>query len=378
MRGPQPRTRGPGLRRFVWLFLFAAASAQTADIQQSATTTCSALADLQTVEWRVELATLQDAGFVPPANLIGQATATTRAMCRVVGRGTPSAGSAIHFEVWLPMSDQWNGRLLAVGTGSFLGTVNYPWLDRSLQRGYATVSTDHGHVSESFLDTHWARGQPERVIDYGHRAQHLVAVAAKEITERYYGRAAARSYYVGCSQGGRMGLVEAARYPSDFDGIVAGAPLISYSGVLASLIWSGQAAMRLSPRGLPASMTQILNRGVLKTCGSATGRIEDPSKCQFDPASLRCEPGQTADCLTDAQVDVARAFYAGPKDQAGRAIVPGLAYGSEPNWGRYIDSGRDELPGRSWLGYCRTSSTSVMTSIRSRSSCWQRSATPSP
>jgi feruloyl esterase len=296
---------------------------------------CSNLLTAKNNSWHVESAQWQEAGFMPPETAADEPHATRSRMCRVVAKGTPSPASAIGFEVWLPGPQAWNGKLLGIGTGGLYGAVDYSSLDDGVQRRYATVSSDHGHISKGYQDASWARDQPERVIDYGHRAQHLVTVAAKQIARLYYGRAPSRAYYRGCSQGGRMGMVEAIRYASDYDGIIAGAPFTSYASLIASIIWNGRSALRLSPQGIPATMTQVLHRGVLARCAGPSGRIEDPSQCRFDPAELRCNQAETADCLTDAEVDVARDLYSGPKDAQGHSIDAGLPYGSELNWGGY-------------------------------------------
>ena len=146
--------------------------------------------------------------------------------CRVVGVSRPTSDSNINFEVWLP-SDSWNGKFMASGEGGFAGTLNYTrrgldgGLDEWLRRGYATASTDTGHLS---TDDSWAIGHPERVIDYAYRSKHLVTVAAKGLIATYYGRAASHAYFNSCSNGGRQGLMEVQRYPDDYDGVIVGAP----------------------------------------------------------------------------------------------------------------------------------------------------------
>ncbi len=143
------------------------------------------------------------------------------AFCRVQAVSKPSSDSDIRFEVWLPEPAAWNHKFLSTGEGGFAGQLNYqrPGLDGAmdelLRRGYATASTDTGHLSS---DTWWAIGHPEKITDYLYRAKHVSTVAAKAIVARYYGQAAAHSYFSSCSNGGRQGLIEAQRYPDDFDG----------------------------------------------------------------------------------------------------------------------------------------------------------------
>src|SRR5260370_36034 len=145
--------------------------------------------------------------------------------CRVQGVSKPSSDSNIYYEVWLPT--QWNGRFLSSGEGGYVGALNYTrrgldgGLDEIVRRGYATTSTDTGHVA---TDTYWAVGHPERAKDYLYRAKHLVTVAAKGLIAALYGRPARYSYFNSCSNGGRQALMEAQRYPDDYDGDVVGAP----------------------------------------------------------------------------------------------------------------------------------------------------------
>jgi pimeloyl-ACP methyl ester carboxylesterase len=310
----------------------AARAAEPSDIRA-----CTALVAVKDHSWQVESAQWQEAGFMTPETAADKPHATASPICRVVAKGTPSPGSAIGFEVWLPSQRSWNGKVLGIGGGGLYGAVDYASLDEGVQKHYATVSSDYGHISKNYQDATWARDQPERVIDYGYRAQHLVTVAAKRIAALYNGRRPSRAYYLGCSQGGRMAMVEATRYAGDYDGIIAGAPPTAYAKFIAGIIWSGQAALRLSPQGLSRSMTQVLQRGVLARCGSPSGRIEDPSQCRFDPAELRCNGVQAAESLTDVEVEVARDLYAGPKDAQGHPIGAGLPYGSELSWRAYVN-----------------------------------------
>ena len=138
------------------------------------------------------------------------------ALCRVTGTVAP----AINFEVWLPEGSTWNGRFQAVGGGGLAGIISYPAMAEAVRNGYASSSTDTGHVS---TDTAWLLDR-QRIIDYGYRAIHEMTVKAKAVIETHYGRAAEYSYFNGCSTGGRQGLMTAQRFPDDYDGIVSGAP----------------------------------------------------------------------------------------------------------------------------------------------------------
>ncbi|MCK6371922.1 MAG: tannase/feruloyl esterase family alpha/beta hydrolase, partial [Gammaproteobacteria bacterium] len=186
----------------------------------------------------------------------------------------------------------------------------------------------------------WAHDNLEAEIDFAYRATHVVAVAAKAIIATYHGRGPQQSYFRGCSTGGRQGLIAAQRFPADFDGIIAGAPVFDETGIAAlHLIWSGRANLDDSGRPLlaPADV-EHLHRSVLGACdaddGMMDGIIEDPRRCRFDPGQLACgaadpQPG----CFSAEQVAAARRLYDGAADSAGRRLTPGgLAPGSERDW----------------------------------------------
>src|SRR6185437_4014286 len=164
----------------------------------------------------------------------GALVAGLPAFCRVVGRIHPEPGSDIHFEVWMP-SAGWDGRFNGVGTGGFAGSIDYLTLGLALKSGQASASTDTGH-SGNASESAWAKDHPERVRDYGWRAVHLTTAAAKQLVTRFYGRSPDHSYFIGCSNGGRQGLMEASRFPRDYDGILAGAPAAVWTDLAMSMI----------------------------------------------------------------------------------------------------------------------------------------------
>ena len=147
----------------------------------------------------------------------------TPATCRVTGVMTPSADSVIQFAVWLPV-DGWNQKFIGIGNGGYAGSISTGALAEAVRSGFATASTDTGHPATSGIDASWALQHPEKIIDFGHRAIHLTAVQGKAIAAAYYGTAPKKSYFSSCSNGGRQALMEAQRYPEDYDGIIAGAP----------------------------------------------------------------------------------------------------------------------------------------------------------
>ncbi len=222
------------------------------------------------------------------------------AFCRVQGVIAPSSDSHIEFEVWMPVSG-WNGRYLGVGNGGFAGSLMYwdpgvsseqlPTLQFGLTAGYATSSTDTGHEAPQ-ADARWALGHREKVIDYGYRAVHKTAETAKAIIRAFYRRAPAHSYFDSCSNGGRQGLMEAQRYPADYDGVIAGAPAASFTQVVAEFEWDVQATEKDPVSYIPANKWPAVQAAVLEQCdaldGLKDGLIEDPRRCDFKPSVLLC------------------------------------------------------------------------------------------
>lgn len=268
------------------------------------------------------------------------------AFCRVVGELRPTTDSHIAFEVWLPL-DTWNGKFAGVGNGGWAGIISYPALAEQLRRGYATVSTNTGHVAELGFDmAKFAFGHPERLADFGWRSVHEMTEKGKAITAAHYGRAARYAFWIGCSTGGKQGLTEAQRFPSDYDGIVAVAPANNWARLMAGDVAPQSHVARDPANVLSPAQGRLLYRAVLKACDARDGvvdsLIENPAKCVFDPASVQCAAGAPADstCLTAPQIETARRVYAGAKDPSGRVIYPGLAPGSEPFWGALINPAR--------------------------------------
>ena len=161
------------------------------------------------------------------------------AFCRVVAEAKPTADSDIKLEVWLPASG-WNGKLQGLGNGGFAGLIDYPELGLAMSKGYAATATDTGHTG-SPVDAAWALGHPEKVVDFGHRGIHEMTRVAKELVHAFYGKAAQHSYFAGCSDGGREALMEAQRYPADYDGILAGAPANYWTALLSTAASDTQA-----------------------------------------------------------------------------------------------------------------------------------------
>lgn len=272
--------------------------------------------------------------------------------CEVQATIRPAPGSQIGVVYRLP--PQWNGKLLALGGGGWMGDVTLQAATEGLNRGYATLQTDAGHTAGSGFDASaWAvdsKGEPNKpaLEDFSHRAIHLMTERGKEVISRYYGRAAQRSYYQGCSTGGRMGLMEAQRHPTDFDGIIAGAPVYTLqtqtSAQLRTVAFEAAGA-----RLLPAHLA-LINDASLRACdakdGKADGVLRDPRACDFDPGPLQCAAGQSGDsCLTPAQVAAVRRVYAGEKAADGSVASYPLEKGSERGWARFVPSTAAGDPG---------------------------------
>lgn len=259
------------------------------------------------------------------------------AYCKVRGY----VASHVGFELRLPV-EAWNGKLFMQGCRAYCGVIMIDEANDALKRGYATVATDMGHTG-TILDTVWAYNNRDAEIDNGYRATHVTAVAAKAIIRAFQGVTATQSYFRGCSTGGRQGLVEAQRFPADFDGIVAGAPVATKNGVL-NFYWSSMANLDASGHAiLSPDQVYLIRAAVVKKCdakdGLADGILEDPRTCDFDPAELQCrglgagELLRRNDCLSEAQVNAARKIYAAPSTSDGTRLTPGgHMLGGELNW----------------------------------------------
>jgi feruloyl esterase len=258
------------------------------------------------------------------------------AFCRVAVTLTPSSDSDIRIEVWLPDSSTWNGKFQAVGNGGWAGTIGYAAMATALAAGYATTSTDTGHVGNT---ASFALGHPEKVIDIGYRAVHEMTVQAKAIVNGYYNSAPKYSYFNGCSLGGRQGITEAQRYPADYDGIVAGA--VAWGGMdrYVGVIMNQAAMLKTSGAYIPPEKYPAVHEAVLQACdgldGVKDGILENPLACRFDPKALQCKAGEdTVSCLTPAQVQSAKAIYAPSRDpKTGKVLTGGLMPGTELQWG---------------------------------------------
>lgn len=264
--------------------------------------------------------------------------------------GARHSVSVINLRLQVPTS--WNGRYVQLGGGGFCGTIPTAGGggDEPLKAGYAVASDDTGHKGNA-LDASFGFRNDAAQQTWGRLSEHLTALAAKQILRHVAGTVPVRSYFVGCSTGGRQALMLAQRFPTDFDGIVAGAPA-NRQNYLAPL---SQGVRELQNRDathhviLDAAAATVVQQGVLRACdgtgvGGDTvkdGIIQDPRLCTFDPATLQCPTGVTAGCLSAEQVRVVKEWYDSPRNSRGQELYPGgLPVGSESSWPGY-DIGTD-------------------------------------
>jgi feruloyl esterase len=258
--------------------------------------------------------------------------------CRVIVDAKPSADSDIKIEVWMPI-DEWNGRLQGTGNGGFAGQIALDELGALMAKGYAATATDAGHTG-SPVDATWALGHREKVIDFGHRGIHEMTRVARLVVEQFYGSAPRHAYFAGCSDGGREALMEAQRYPADYDGILAGAPANNWPGLL-SMAAADTDALVVPPGAfIPQSKIPTIAHAVTAACdeidGLRDGILNDPRQCKFDPVSIQCKDGEDTDkCLTGPQVTALKVIYAGLRDAKGQLVHPGYLPGAEEEMGGF-------------------------------------------
>ncbi|MHB8528060.1 MAG: tannase/feruloyl esterase family alpha/beta hydrolase [Caulobacteraceae bacterium] len=258
-----------------------------------------------------------------------------RHACRVSITARPTADSDIRIEVWIPKGAAWNGRFVQLGNGGFAGQIDERGLAALARAGYAAAATDDGHRSADGADARWALGHPQKVVDYSWRAIKETTDLAKMLIRAYQGAVARYAYFEGCSDGGREALMEAQRFPTDFNGVIAGAPG-AWKGLID--LWTQEIQAVSRPGGwLDASALQTLQKAALAACGGPF--IADEQACRFDPASAACRPGRSAGCLSPAQVATAASIYRGLVDRDGSVELPGQSPGAEAGpggWGVWI------------------------------------------
>jgi feruloyl esterase len=304
-----------------------------------AQTPCADLLHTKVEHTEIKAATQIDTGHFSADAAPAETLSGLPPFCRVLAIARPTADSEIQIETWLPVT-AWSGRTLATGNGGFAGKISYAALAHGLKLGDAVANTDMGMAVPAGKDASVFIGRAERWRDWGYRSTHEMALVESALVRRYYGHAAAHSYFSGCSTGGEQALMEAQRFPDDYDGIVAGAPANNRVGVHVSILWNYMATHRQAADYIPQDRLQVLHQAVLAACdaqdGIKDGLISDPFSCHFDPGTLLCKAGETKPCLSAAQVETVREVYAGPIDPATRqSRYPGVPPGSELDWGQF-------------------------------------------
>jgi feruloyl esterase len=304
----------------------------------SAAPNCASLASL-TLPYHttITLAQSYSAGQV-----VTGTTVAPVALCRVAATAKPGSHSNVKFEVWIPSDGSWNGKYQQVGNGGFAGSIQYAAVANAVSRGYAAASTDDGTSgppagAPAFI------GNQDVLIDYGHRSLKVTSDNSKAIIVAFMNRGPRRSYFVGCSDGGREALQQAQRYPNDFDGIIVGSPTNDFVGEFgSSYLWNTQALLGgpqtagVPDAYIPPSLLPVLSNKALAKCvgkdGGAPGDafLSDPSMCRFDPREVQCKSGDApGTCLSPAQVAAAKKIYAGAHSSRGELLFPGYEPGGE-------------------------------------------------
>ena len=325
-------------------FALSAAFAQ----RMEAAASCESLAQLALPEAKVTSAQIVAQGtFAPPAGMTGYLAgdlAMYKALpefCRVLVDAKPSADSDIKIEVWLPTKD-WNGKLRGQGNGGFAGELNYAEMALAVSQNYATATTDTGHAGNA-VDATWALGHPEKVTDFGYRAIHLMTEVAKSAIKGFYGNGPRHSYFAACSNGGRQALMEAQRYPADYDGILAGAPAYFWTHLLTNAVFNEQVTTAEPGSYIPVSKVAAIAHAVNEACdakdGVSDGVLNDPRQCRFDATKMLCKARESDSCLTAPQAKALNKLYEGARDAKGKQIFPGFPPGAEEGnagWGLWI------------------------------------------
>lgn len=280
--------------------------------------------------------TISTGSFSIPGNP-GQTITGLPKFCRIAGVATPTSDSQIGFEVWIP-EYIWNAKFLQAGCGGFCGSISYGAMAEPLRRGYAVAATDDGHQANGG-DASWAVGHPQKVIDFGFRAIKETTDVAKAIIASLKLSGPRRSYFMGCSDGGREALMEAQRFPEDFDGIAAGAPANNWSHLFTGFLWNVRALAATNSGDLSKSDINTLSQAGLAQCVGKDGGLStdtflnNPPVCHFNPKKLLCGAGNAASCLSSDKVEAIEKIISGPP-----GIFPGYGPGADANvsWPTWI------------------------------------------
>jgi len=255
--------------------------------------------------------------------------------CEVTATLSPVEGSTIGVVYRLPAS--WNGKVLGFGGGGWIGNIALPTASEGLRKGYATLQTDGGHPVGNVWDNSWA-ADPEQAKDFSYRAIHEMTVAGKKLVSSYYSQPHRKAYFQGCSTGGRMALMEAQRYPDDYDAISAGAPVYTLQTQTSAVLRNQTFAKNSG--GFTAADLQLAQTAALDACdaqdGLKDGLINDPRQCRWDPAAIQCTGAKTDLCLSAPQVTALRTAYEGIRAPDGEWAMLPMSRGGEAGWAAFV------------------------------------------
>ena len=349
---PKPGGNGFGFR----VATFATLTSLVLQIEPSAAASmCASLAGLSLPQTKITLARSYRAG-----ETVSGLTKAPVDLCRVAGTSKPSGDSNIKFEVWIPTNGRWNGKYEQIGNGGFAGTIWVSYVADAVSRGYAAAATDDG-TSGPPIGAATFIGHPDVLKDFGYRALKVTTDNSKAIINRFTGKNPSYSYFSGFSDGGREALMEAQRYPNDFDGIIVGSPANDLVGLGASFLWNMQ-ALFAGPRThgvpdayVPTDKIVLLSKLAISKCvgkdgGASTDTfLNDPTICHFDAVAGQCAAGQDPDtCVTPAQVEAVEKLYRGAHNSKGELLFPGYEPGTGSNatdWPQWLVGTSSTSPG---------------------------------
>ena len=299
-------------------------------------TSCESLANFSHPNTTINSAQSQSGGAYVAPDAWHLAFTNLPPYCEVLATIAPTADSSIGVRVWMP-TQRYNGRYLGTGNGGYAGGYFFSELADGINRGFATANTNMGATGAAGVNGDALVGHPEKWKDFGWRATHLMTVFSKALINTFYGNPASRSYFAGCSTGGQQGLMEAQRFPNDYDGILAGAPAFNRTHIHTVPVAQYRATHATPASYIPATKFDVINQAVLAQCRGKDGGaptdafLTDPRLCKFDPATLACPAGLDGPtCLNPDQVAAMKVYYTGSVNLATGALIhPGNARGSE-------------------------------------------------
>ena len=332
LRSPAADRRSSARRNtFILALATLAVSCSPHVLAKDADTRCQAISEIKLDGVIITAASPVEGGtFTPPGAT--SPLVNLPPFCRVAATLQPTRDSNIKIELWMPEKN-WNGRFLGTGNGGGAGKISYRSLAFGMRRGFATANTDMGTSPNADAVV----GHPERWADFGYRSTHQMTIVSKQIVQAYYETPQSHAYFVGCSTGGGQGLMEAKRYPEDYNGIIAGAPANNRTHIHTGFVWNAQAANQPPGVQLSPETISFITKSVVAACagkdGGAPGDdfLTDPRECKFDPSTLpQCQGNSHIDCLFPAELSTLKKFYAGPTNpRTGERIYTPIPVGSE-------------------------------------------------